>query len=83
MARIWTTQNGKKIKVKDMTTTHILNTIKCIKEGRINFIINMGWAEDNDYQMYDEDTETKEKWIKIFNDELERRKRDAEKRISI
>lgn len=74
MEHTWTTQNGNKIKVKDMTTTHILNTIKCIEDERINFIINMGWAEDNDYQMYDEDTEEKERWIKIFNKELERRK---------
>lgn len=83
MEHIWTTQNGTKIKVKDMTTQHIKNCIRCIEEGRINFIINMGWAEDNDYQMYDEDTEKKEKWIKIFKDELERRNEYAKKRISI
>lgn len=74
MEEKWKIQNGSEIKVKDMTTQHILNCIRSIEEGRINFIINMGWAEDNDYQMYDEDTETKEKWIKIFNKELERRK---------
>ena len=54
MEHIWTTQNGNKIKVKDMTIQHIKNCIRCIEEGRINFIINMGWAEDNDYQMYDD-----------------------------
>ncbi len=73
MNEIWETKDGIKIKVKDMTTQHILNCIKCIEEGRINFIINR-WAEDNDFQMYDEDTETKERWIEIFNKELERRK---------
>lgn len=83
MEHIWTTQNGSKIKVKDMKTQHILNCIRCIEEGRINFIINMGWAEDNDFQMYDEDTEQKEKWLSIFNKELERRKQDAKKRIYI
>lgn len=83
MEHIWTTQNGNKIKVKDMTIQHIKNCIRCIEEGRINFIINMGWAEDNDYQMYDEDTEEKERWIKIFRDELERRSEYAKKRISI
>lgn len=46
---IWTTQNDTRIKVKDMTTQHIKNCIRCIEEGKINFIINMGWAEDNDY----------------------------------
>lgn len=83
MEHIWTTQNGNKIKVKDMTIQHIKNCIRCIEEGRINFIINMGWAEDNDYQMYDEDTEEKERWIKIFRDEFERRSEYAKKRISI
>lgn len=57
-----------------MTTQHIMNCIRCIEEGRINFIINMGWAEDNDYQEFDEDIEEKERWIKIFNKELERRR---------
>ena len=74
MENIWTTQNGIKIDVKDMTTTHILNTLKCIEEGRIQFIINMGWAQDNDYQEYDENIGEKERWIKIFKEELERRK---------
>lgn len=73
MEHIWTTQNGNKIKVKDMTSTHILNCIRCIEDGRINFIINMGWAEDNDYQMFDENTQEKERWIAIFKNELRRR----------
>ena len=73
MEEIWTTQNGDKIKVKDMTTQHIRNCIKCIEDGRIDFVINMGWAEDNDYQEIDEDTEEKERWINIFKTELERR----------
>ena len=83
MNEIWETKDGIKIKVKDMATQHILNCIKCIEESRINFIINMGWAEDNDYQMYDEDTEEKERWIRIFRDELERRNEYAKKRTSI
>lgn len=74
MENIWTTQNGTRINVKDMTTQHILNTLKCIEEGRIQFIINMGWAQDNDYQEYDENIGEKERWIKIFEEELERRK---------
>ena len=73
MEEIWTTRNGNKIKVKDMTTQHIRNCIKCIGNGRIDFVINMGWAEDNDYQEFDEDTEEKERWINIFESELERR----------
>ncbi len=74
MENIWTTQYGTKINVKDMTTKHILNTLKCIEDGRIQFIINMGWATDNDYQEFDEDVERRDHWIKIFEEELERRK---------
>lgn len=74
MENIWTTQNGTKINVKDMTTKHILNTLKCIEEERIQFIINIGWSQDNDYQEYDENIGEKERWIKIFEEELERRK---------
>ncbi|MDO4391800.1 MAG: hypothetical protein Q4C11_01700 [Clostridium sp.] len=83
MEHIWITQNGNKMKVKNMTTQHIINTLKCIEDGRIQFIINMGWAQDNDYQEFDENTKAKERWIKIFNDELERRNIYAKKRISI
>ncbi len=73
MEEVWTTQNDTKIKVKDMTIQHIRNCIRCLEEGRINFIINMGWAEDNDYQEFDEDTEEKERWLRIFDNELKRR----------
>lgn len=69
----WRTKNGTEMKVKDMTTTHIQNCIKCIEEGKISFIINMGWEEDNDFQMYDEDYYEKERWLKIFKKELKRR----------
>lgn len=81
MENVWKTKNGNKIKVKNMTTSHILNTLKCIEDGRIKFIINMGWAQDNDYQEFDENTEEKERWIKIFNDELERRNTNGKRQI--
>lgn len=83
MEKIWTTQNGNRIRLKDMTTQHIKNCIRCIEDGRINFIINMGWAQDNDYIEYDEDIQQKEKWIKIFKDELERRDEIAKKGVQI
>ena len=69
----WKTKNGDKIKIKDMTTQHIKNTIKAIEEGRINFLINLGWAEDNDFQIIDEDTERKKYWLDVFYDELKKR----------
>lgn len=74
MNNVWTTQNGTKINVKDMTTKHILNTLKCIEEGRIVFLIDLGYLEDNDCKIIDENDIKKERWIKIFNEELERRK---------
>ena len=44
-----------------------------IEEGKIVFKINLGWFEDNDFQIIDEDTEKKEYWLNIFYKELERR----------
>ena len=69
----WKTKNGDRIKIKDMTTQHIKNTIKAIEEGRINFLINLGWEEDNDFQIIDEDTERKKYWLDVFYDELKKR----------
>ena len=74
MENIWTTRDGTKIKVKDMTTQHILNTLKCIEERRIVFLVDLGYLEDNDCKIIDENDMEKERWIKIFNEELERRK---------
>lgn len=74
MEEIWTTKDYKQIKVKDMTTKHIQNTIRAIEENRILFKINLGWFEDNDFQIIDEDTERKEHWLDIFYKELESRK---------
>lgn len=74
MENIWTTQNGTKINVKDMTIKHILNTLKCIEEERIVFLIDLGYLEDNDCKIIDENDIEKERWIKIFEEELERRK---------
>lgn len=79
MENIWKTQNGNKIKVKDMTTSHILNTLKCIEDGRIKFMINLGWLEDNDFEIIEEDDIRKERWIRIFNEELERRNTNAKR----
>ena len=70
MENIWTCKNGKKINVKDMTTEHIENCINALEEGRINFIINLGYLEDNDCQIFEEDEEKKNRWIKIFKEEL-------------
>lgn len=70
---IWTTRDGTNIKVENMSTQHIKNTLRCIENGKISFTINLGYFEDNDFQVIEEDDITKEKWIKIFNNELKRR----------
>lgn len=74
MENIWITRNGTKINVRDMTTQHILNTLKCIEERRIIFLMDLGYLEDNDCKIIDENDIEKEHWIKIFKEELKRRK---------
>ena len=54
---MWVTARGLELPVKSMTTSHIHNCIKCW-EGRGNMRI------PNDY------LGGKEKWLKIFNQEL-------------
>ena len=71
---LWKTKDGKQIEVEEMTTSHIINCINCIENGKIQFVINMGWSKDNDYQEFDEDIDKKETWLKVFRNELKRRK---------
>ena len=78
MKHIWTTQNGEKIDVKDMSTSHIVNTLKCIEEKKINFIVNLGWFEDNDFQQIEENEEERDMWIDVFENELKRREKENE-----
>ncbi len=76
--KIWTTQDGKDINVKDMTTPHIHNCIRmletAIKEGRTTQITG-GMGFDNDDTWYDEEDITPEikNWIKTFKKELKQR----------
>lgn len=74
MKHLWETKDGKQIEVEEMTTSHIINCINCIENGKIQFVINMGWSKDNDYQEFDEDIDKKENWLKVFRNELKRRK---------
>ena len=71
--KIWITKNGEKIAVKDMSTQHILNCIKAIKEEKIIFVTNTGYAPDNDYIEYEENDLGRERWIKTFENELKKR----------
>ncbi len=54
---IWVTARGTEIPVKEMSSNHIQNCIKCW-EGTGNMSIPEGYLGG------------KEKWLKIFNDEL-------------
>lgn len=46
----WTTKNGDEIEVRDMTTQHIKNCIKAIKEKRIIIgkNVDVGYTCDRD-----------------------------------
>ena len=74
----WTTKNGDKIEIKDMTTQHIKNCIKAIKEKRIiiGTNIDVGYTGDGDgdgiiYQWLD----SGDYYVKAFEEELKRRNR--------
>lgn len=77
--KYWKTKDGKEILIKDMTTEHIKNCIRAIKEDRIKIgaKIFIGYTQDGDGdgQVYDLIDYSKE-YIKIFEEEL--RSRDDE-----
>ena len=56
---IWTQSNGVEIKVKDMTTSHVQNSLNAINKGMIFFSEIDKFEHDN--------------WIRIFTNELNKR----------
>lgn len=76
----WRTNEGKKIRVKDMTEDHVRNTIKYLqrREPLKDVEIMVGWGGDLDDFDFDfalptiNDRELIE-WIDIFQAELKRR----------
>lgn len=74
---MWTTKNGDKILIKDMTTQHIKNCIKAIEEERIQIgeTIDLGYTGDGegDGIIYDFIDHSKE-YIEAFRNELKSRK---------
>jgi len=75
--KYWTTKNSEKISIKNMTTQHIKNCIKAIKEERIQIgeTIDLGYTGDGDgdgiiYDFIDKS----EEYIKAFEKELNNRK---------
>lgn len=86
MNKVWQCKDGRKIKLEDMTTSHIENTIKMLKYKTIPYWLTMldacGDAPDglsNSYEMYSISNTLKnaEKWVKTFEEELERRKNES------
>lgn len=74
------TRDWKYIDVKDMETSHIENCIKHIKQHWIFYVRWYAMWTEIDWDV-EEDFEAEEKRLKIFNDELQRRKetwKDAE-----
>lgn len=72
----WETKEGKEINIKDMTTQHIKNCIKAIKEDRIQVgeNIGVGYTGDGDgdgiiYQWVDYGKD----YIRAFEEELKNR----------
>lgn len=53
----WTMKNGEKIEIGEMTTQHILNSIRAIEENRIKIgqVVDLGYTGDGagDGIMYD------------------------------
>lgn len=72
----WTTKNGDEIEVRDMTTQHIKNCIKAIKEKRIvigkNVDVGYTCDGDGDGIIYDW-LDNGDIYIKAFEEELKRR----------
>ena len=69
--KIWTTTNGIKLKIKDMSTSHIKNCVKMLKkdEGPPGGIwANKIWADEVDH------SDETEEYLDVFEAELEKRK---------
>lgn len=50
MIQYWKTKDNKNIKISDMTTTHIINTIKCLRR-QIDGSAHDDFVYDNIYAM--------------------------------
>ena len=85
MNKVWQCKDGRKIKVEDMTISHIENTVKMLKEKSIPYWQTMldACAEAPDligsYEMYTISNvlEKAQNWVKIFEEELKRRKNES------
>lgn len=77
--KIWVTQNLEAIKVKDMTYTHIVNTLNMLNDTVATMKLAIsGWFIEND--IYYDNLYKYKKWVKIFEKELKYREEQIKKR---
>lgn len=73
---IWRTKDGKEIQIKNMTTQHIKNCIKALKDDKIQVgkTIDIGYTcdGDGDGRIYDF-IDCRKEYIEEFENELKRR----------
>ena len=75
----WETKDHKKIKIIDMETSHIENTIKYLEKHRDFYDEGGGDAWNVDSYWYEDNSHLVEKKINELKYELERRINDASK----
>ena len=77
--QIWVTQNLEAVKVKDMTYTHIVNTLNMLNDTIATMKLAIsGWFVEND--IYYDNLYKYKKWVKIFEKELKYREEQIKKR---
>lgn len=71
----WETKDGTRIKIEDMETSHIINTIKFLKKrpGFYDIYVGGGFGECDDFD-YESNYELVNKKIEELEYELKRRK---------
>lgn len=70
----WETKDHKKLKISDMETSHIENTIKFLEKHTDFYDEFYGIANDWDSYDYEDNSHLVDKKIKELQEELDRRK---------
>lgn len=77
--QIWVTQNLEAVKVKDMTYTHIVNTLNMLNDTIATMKCAItGYFVKND--IYYDNLLEYQNWVKIFEKELKYREKQIKKR---